>query len=124
MREDISVEFSLPCLSRRDEGAGVFVGYIPALRIYSQGKDEVELEKALVSAAELFIVTCYERGILQQALQERGMTKAVAAHVKKIVVQENQAYIAILERNPSFEKSFTVKVPISILAAQQVEVAA
>jgi hypothetical protein len=68
----------------------------------------------------LFIVTCYERGILGQALRDRGMTKAAGAHAMEQARREKHQYISVMEHDPSFDKSFTVKVPISLLAAQQV----
>ncbi len=44
---NIGVSFSLDCWSRHDEEAGVLVGYIPALRLYSQGHDDEELTMAI-----------------------------------------------------------------------------
>lgn len=120
MNGNIKVEFALECLGRRDEEAGVCVGYIPALRLYSQATDEEHLEKALRSAAELFIVTCYDRGILGQALRDRGMIHAAGAESLERARQANRQYIAVSKRDAAFDKSFTVKVPISLLAAQQV----
>jgi hypothetical protein len=120
MNENIKIEFALECLSRHDEQAGVLVGYIPALRIYTQATDEGQLEKALISAAELFIVTCYERGILGQSLRDRGMTRAMGPHEMERAKAHDHQFISVSKRDESFEKSFTVKVPISLLAAQAV----
>jgi predicted RNase H-like HicB family nuclease len=112
----IRVEFALNCHQRMDEEAGVFVGYIPALRLYSQGRSEEELKRALMGAAEMFIVRCYEREILGQVLRSRGMTKAAGRHS----LEPMQQYIHVApERN--FDKSYTVHVPIDLLAAHQLE---
>jgi len=124
MNDNIQVEFSLTCYGKKEEQLGVFVGYIPALRVYSQGRNQEEMEKALASAAELFIVTCYERGILGQALKDRGMTKASGTNLKHKAEEERRDYISVAERHPSFDKPFKVKVPISLLAAQALENAA
>ena len=120
MNGNIKIEFALECLGRRDEEAGVCVGYIPALRLYTQAPDEQSLEKATISAAELFIVTCYERGILGQALRVRGMTHAAGAESLARAKASQHQYIAVSKVDAQFDKSFTVKVPISLLAAQQV----
>jgi hypothetical protein len=120
MNDNIQIDFSLTCYGKREEQLGIYVGYIPALRVYSQGRTQEEMEKALASAAELFIVTCYERGILGQALRDRGMTRATGAHIAHKAQEEKRDYITIAEKHPSFDKPFTVKVPISLLAAQEI----
>jgi hypothetical protein len=97
MRDNIKVEFALECLGRRDDEAKVCVGYIPALRLYTQATNEENLEKALISAAELFIVTCYERGILGQALRDRGMTHAAKEH-REGTESLSQMQIPLLEQ--------------------------
>lgn len=106
-----SLQFRLKCLSRHDETAGVYVGYIPALRVFSQTTDESHLIAAMVSAAQMFIITCYEQNILESALKERGgMTRAVDEHA---AMPEDVDYIAVSE----YEKSFTVDVPINLVAS-------
>jgi hypothetical protein len=117
----IKVEFSLECMSRRDDEANVFVGYIPALRVYSQGRDEKELENALKSAAEMFIVTCYGRNILGKALRDRGMNRATSAAAAE-KARKGQ-YISISQHVPSFEKDFEIKVPIELVAAEALSAA-
>jgi hypothetical protein len=109
----IALQFRLQGLSRYDEQAGVFVGYIPALRVFSQAESEEELTPALVSAAQMFISTCYEKGILETVLKERsGMTRAVGDGE---VVADEQDYIAVSE----YKKTFPVDVPLNLVAQQQ-----
>jgi hypothetical protein len=110
----VAVQFRLKCLSRHDEQAGVHVGYIPALKVFSQvpTAQEKELPDALVSAAQMFIITCYERDILETLLKERGMTKAVG---EKAAIPEEQDYISVSE----YQHSFTVDVPVNLVAASQ-----
>jgi hypothetical protein len=76
MSNNIKVQFSLECWKRYDEEAKALVGYIPSLRLYSQGRNDEELKKALASAAEMFIVSCYGKNILSKVLRDRGMTQA------------------------------------------------
>lgn len=120
MLNDIRVDFNLKCLSRRDVQTGVLVGYIPSLRLYSQGRNDEELTRALSSAAEQFIVACYEREILGKVLRDRGMTKAAGRYALK----RTEEYIAVSEYESSYEKEFTVTVPIDLLTAQAAQLVA
>jgi hypothetical protein len=113
---NIRVDFALDCWERYDDDAKIFVGYIPALRVYSQGRNEEELKKALVSAAEMFIVVCYGKGILGKVLRDRGMTKAEGPHTGGT----DRQYITVDEIGRDYSKAFEVKVPISLIAAQEV----
>ena len=107
---NVSVQFKLKCLSRHDETAGAYVGYIPALKVFSQAANEAELSRALISAAQMFIITCYERSILESVLKERGMTRAVGDNT---ALPEDCDYISVSE----YKKEFTVDVPINLVAA-------
>ena len=120
MSEKIKVDFALHCWARRDADADIFVGYIPTLRVYSQGRNEDELKKALASAAEMFIVTCYGRGILGEALRERGMNEASGAvAVAAAKRAADGEFIAVSEYESTYETQFTINVPIELIAAQQ-----
>jgi len=66
------VMFKLDCLTRRDENAGVYVGYIPALNIFTQASAKERLEAALESAASLYIVACHRRKLLDRVLTGMG----------------------------------------------------
>lgn len=39
-----------------DAEVNVYVGYCPALRLYSQGRTEEEAHKAIISAVKLYII--------------------------------------------------------------------
>ena len=47
----------------------------PPLDITTQGRTEAEARENLKEAAELFIISCVERGTLDQALKELGFIK-------------------------------------------------
>jgi len=117
MRSEIMVDFSLEAWTRHDKEASVHVGFIPSLKIYSQAATEAELQKALTSAAELFIVACYNRNILNRVLRERGMTKA---NVRDEAAAKAQQYIRISEYQSLYEKPIRLTIPIDLLAAQEV----
>jgi predicted RNase H-like HicB family nuclease len=49
-----------------------FIAYCPPLDLSTQGKTIEEAKKNLIEASQLFIVSCLERGTLDQALRELG----------------------------------------------------
>ncbi len=49
-----------------------YIAYCPPLDLSTQGKNLAEAKANLIEAAELFIVSCLERGTLDQALRELG----------------------------------------------------
>lgn len=111
----VQVSFRLKFATRRDEEASVYVGYCPALKLYSQGVTEHEAEEAVVSAVKLFLVACYERDILHSALRNRGMTRATSMVANQIKKNENKEFISVQQ----FEREFWRDVPINLLAAQE-----
>lgn len=110
----LQLQFRLKFGTRHDADAGVYVGYCPALKLYSQGRTQDEAETAVVSAAQLFIVSCYERDILHSVLRKRGMTRA-SAGMAQTTADEEKEFIAV----GRFENQFWRDVPISLLAAQE-----
>jgi hypothetical protein len=111
----VQVSFRLQFATRRDDEANVYVGYCPALKLYSQGITEEQAAEAVVSAVKLFLVACYERDILHSALRNRGMTRASSMVADQITKDERKEFISIRP----FEKEFWRDVPINLLAAQE-----
>lgn len=60
-----------------------YIAHCPPLDITTQGRTLPEAKKNLVEASELFLVSCLERGTLDQALRELGFVpgKAKAQNV-------------------------------------------
>jgi predicted RNase H-like HicB family nuclease len=112
----VQVSFRLKFATRRDDEANVYVGYCPALKIYSQGKTEEESEEAVVSAVKLFLVACYERDILHSALRSRGMTRATSMVAAQIQCNADKEFISFKE----FDREFWREVPINLIAAQEI----
>jgi len=83
-----------------------FVAYCPPLDLSTQGKTIEEAKKNLVEASQLFIISCLERGTLDQALKELGF---VPAHGE-----------AAEEPLPAGSFQFPVPIPL-ILQKQQNE---
>lgn len=113
--ESVQVSFRLQFATRRDDEANVYVGYCPALKIYSQGKTEQESEEAVVSAVKLFLVACYERDILHSALRNRGMTRASTDAASRIKQDSKKEFISV----QAFDREFWRDVPINLVAAQE-----
>lgn len=111
----VQVSFRLKFATRRDDEANVWVGYCPALKLYSQGRTEQESEEAVVSAVKLFLVACYERDILHSALRIRGMTRATSMVADQIQKDESKEFISV---HP-FEREFWRDIPINLVAAQE-----
>ena len=57
-----------------------FISSCPALKVSSQATTEKKAKSNLIEAVSLFLVSCYERGTLDQVLKECGF---VPAHDKK-----------------------------------------
>jgi len=113
----VQVQFRLGFALRYDDEANVHVSYCPTLSLYSQGETKEEAKTAIISAAKLFIVRCYERDILHTALRSRGMTRATGEEVAKIsAVDSEHEFIAV---NNNFTEYFEEDVPIHLLAARE-----
>lgn len=113
------VSFRLSFSTRHDAEAGVHVGYCRTLNLYSQGRTDEEAEQAVVSAAALFISTCYDRDILHSVLRKRGMTKATSAGLSKVINSDKNAEFISVQ---TFDREFWRDVPINLVAAQEAAV--
>lgn len=117
----LQIQVNLSGAIRRDEDAGVFVSYCPALKIYSQGEDEAQALEAIKSAVMLFLTTCIDRGQMDTALRSVGFNKTSPGGMIP-VDQRASEWIAIKEAK--FDEAFEFTVPINLIAAQQQRVAA
>ena len=102
---------------RRDEEAGAFVSYCPALCLHSQGDTQEEAFKALKSAVRLYLLACYERGQLDRALREAGFDSATTTNVPATPDDRMKEWIAIREKH--YENTLEFSVPLHLIAAQQ-----
>jgi len=94
----LTFEVTLPFAMKRK--AQYWVSSCPPLDIFSQGKTEEEAKKNLVTAVNLFLRSCYERGTLDQALKECGF-----------ISQGRQS-----KANKQQDKESFIKVPLFLLA--------
>jgi len=70
MKVTVQAEFKLFGVVKRQ--GDWYIAHCPPLDITTQGRTLAEAKKNLVEASELFIVSCLERGTLDQALKELG----------------------------------------------------
>lgn len=73
--------FRLPALVEKD--GAEYVSTCPILGVSSQGKTKKAALDNLKEALELFLVSCFERGTLEQVLKESGFKPAAAASFKE-----------------------------------------
>lgn len=76
MEAALQVTFELFGLVRRK--GNWYVAYCPPLDLTTQGRSLGEAKQNLVEAAELFVGSCVERGTLDQALRELGISSLSA----------------------------------------------
>ena len=82
-----------------------YIAYCPPLDLSTQGKTFEEAQRNLIEASQLFIISCLERGTLDQALKELGFTP------RKGKVSED----------PLPRGSFVFPVPIPLMHQRQSE---
>jgi hypothetical protein len=110
MASGVKITVSVRGATKRDGSTGVFVGFCPALQIYSQGTNEERVQKALMAAVLLFLSKCIECGVLDKALKVRGfkdVTSFEAASPKEMIDE----FVAIEE----YDETFEFDVPLYLL---------
>jgi predicted RNase H-like HicB family nuclease len=70
MRILVQATFQLFGTMKQEDGW--FIAHCPPLDITTQGRTQVEAQKNLAEASELFVISCFERGTFEQALRELG----------------------------------------------------
>ena len=77
MAETGSVRFEIEMdfVVKHDPEVEQWVAFNSALDLYSQGDTREDALRNIHEAVSLFLGTCYERGILNQVLRERGFQR-------------------------------------------------
>ncbi len=70
MKLTVQAEFKLFGVMKRE--GNWHIAHCPPLDLTTQGRSASEARKNLAEAAQLFILSCLERGTLDQALKELG----------------------------------------------------
>jgi predicted RNase H-like HicB family nuclease len=109
----IKFTMSLRGATRYDEKARIYVGYCPALNVYSQGRTQSEAMEALRSILGSYLETCYEHGILHSVLTKAGFT-AVSSGAPLPPQEACEEFIMIEKAH--FDKVFEMDVPLELVA--------
>jgi predicted RNase H-like HicB family nuclease len=78
MNAGAAVQFTLPASFRKR--GNWYISSCPSLDVHSQGKTRSEAEQNLVDALGSFLISCYERGTLDEVLRNAGFVPAPASH--------------------------------------------
>ncbi len=70
------IEFSISLPFRIKKEGKYYISNCPVLDVWSQGGSEKRAIENLIEALQLFLVDCYERGVLDRALKECGFKAA------------------------------------------------
>ncbi|MCU1269582.1 MAG: hypothetical protein JWN74_876 [Acidobacteriaceae bacterium] len=103
MKVLVQAQFQLFGVVKHEDGW--YIAHCPPLDITTQGRTESEAKKNLEEAAELFVVSCFERGTFEQALRELGWHV-----VRGRAVRHNQDSSSI----PAGGFKFPVPVPFGL----------
>lgn len=68
----IRIEARLNVTVRRDQAAGVYVSYAPALDIYSQGETSEHAIRAIEGAMRMYLITALEEDKIGRVLKRFG----------------------------------------------------
>jgi len=79
MKVMVQAEFKLFGVMKRK--GDWYVAHCPPLDLTTQGRTISEAKKNLTEASELFLISCLERGTLDQALKELGFVPQKAEPV-------------------------------------------
>ena len=103
------MEMKLP--SRIRKKGKRFISSCPALDVFSQGRTRAEAEKNLSDALVSFLVSCHERGTLDQVLRESGFVASSSS-------SDNRS------RAPRTSSEVSVPIPFEIRATRPRVIAA
>jgi predicted RNase H-like HicB family nuclease len=73
----IAMEFKVPARIRKK--GKWFISSCPLLDVHSQGHAREEAERNLVDALSSFLISCYERGTLEEVLRDAGFVPVAEA---------------------------------------------
>ncbi len=72
--EPVTFNVTLPAIVKQK--GSLWISSCPSLDVVSQGGTQIEAKKNLEEAVQLFLLSCYERGVLDEALKQCGFKSA------------------------------------------------
>lgn len=80
----IVMEFKVPARIRKK--GKWFISSCPLLDVHSQGHTREEAQRNLVDALVSFMISCYERGTLDEVLRDAGFVPVAEANAPETVL--------------------------------------
>jgi predicted RNase H-like HicB family nuclease len=76
------IQFSMHLPAKVVKKRNIYVSFCPALDVATQGDTEEEAKRNLIEALSAFVLSCLERGTLEEVLKECGFTPLQGTFVK------------------------------------------
>ncbi len=86
-------KFELPALVKKKRG--YYLSSCPILDIHSQGDTEKQSLEHLTEALSLFLVSCFERGKLDEVLKKSGFQPIMNREIKKTAFPKKYKTIGV-----------------------------
>lgn len=102
---------------RRDEEAGVFVGFSPRFQVYSQGETKEDALEAVTSAIGLRLATAYEHGRIDKVLRQAGF-EASALNGSSVLSPDDE-FIQLTFTPDTEVTEVGIRVPLGALLQQE-----
>ena len=80
MQIKAKVTFQVKLPAQVEHRGKYYVSCCPLLDVYSQGETQQKALKNLKEATSLFLISCFERGVLDKVLTESGFVPASGAY--------------------------------------------
>ena len=120
MIRQLAVSFKLGAVIREDSQTDCFVSYCPAIDIYSAGRNRIEAKKALTSAAGMYVRHCYQRGILDLVLREKGFSASSTLMETSNDVEQFIAVQAVRDKyEHTYDDVFDLDIPLHLIAQKK-----
>lgn len=91
------VQFNVKLPFRITKRAKWFLASCPILDVHSQGETQETAKKNLVEATSLFLISCFERGTLDEVLKKCGFTPIhpIPGVIKTIATMGHENYMSV-----------------------------
>ncbi len=89
----IAMEFRVPARIRKK--GKWFISSCPLLDVHSQGRTRDEAERNLVDALASFLISCYERGTLDDVLREAGFVPVAEARALDTALAKGEIELTV-----------------------------
>jgi len=96
-------KLSVPIIVEKDTEINEYIATCPVLDIWSQGSAKKDAEKNIREAVSLFLLSCYERGTLNEVLIQSGFKPVI-----------NKPLSAPKRRKSLSQKFIQVQIPLEV----------